>query len=66
MAKRLFGEPNKDNLGDLLVAFFQFYSREFRYATEVVSLRSEHGLVSKHEKGWLRDVRRSPCPLLMS
>lgn len=56
LVKRIFGDPNKDSLGELLVAFFNYYAREFRYPFDVVSLQSEAGVVGKDEKGWYRDV----------
>jgi terminal uridylyltransferase len=37
-----------------LVDFFKYYSREFPYNTEVVSIRA--GFMTKESKGWAIEV----------
>ncbi|CAD0095958.1 unnamed protein product [Aureobasidium vineae] len=46
---------NKESLGNLLVGFFRYYavnSGGFFWTRDVLSLRSQGGLLSKDEKGW--------------
>lgn len=38
-----------------MIAFFHYYHKEFRYAFDAVSIRSEGGIVSKASKGWMAD-----------
>ncbi|KAI5475708.1 poly(U) polymerase CID1, partial [Pseudohyphozyma bogoriensis] len=49
-----FQTTNTDSVGQLLIDFFRFYSNQFNYTKEVVSLRSETGFLpgGKEEKGW--------------
>lgn len=46
---------NRDNIGELLIAFFHYYHKEFRYTFDVVSIRSEGGILNKVSKGWMND-----------
>ena len=46
---------NKESLGNLLVGFFRYYavnSGGFFWTRDVLSLRSQGGLLSKDQKGW--------------
>ena len=52
-----FGSKNRDTLGALLFGFFRFYSHEFDYENQVLSVRRGK-LLSKVEKGWNVDVER--------
>lgn len=52
---------NQDNVGDLLIEFFRYYSKDFPYNTNVISIRSETGWLSKESKGWVQDVSVSSC-----
>lgn len=47
---------NRDSVGELLVDFFHYYQKEFRYSFDVVSIRTDGGLLSKQAKGWNSDV----------
>lgn len=52
---------NKDSLGSLLAGFFQYYSSmgqgpQFRWTQQVLSLRSDRGILSKDAKGWVKAV----------
>ncbi|KAL3418853.1 pap 25a associated domain family [Phlyctema vagabunda] len=46
-----FGKKNKNTLGELLFQFFRFYSHEFDYDNQVVSVRNGSH-ITKIEKGW--------------
>lgn len=53
--------PNRDPLGALLTGFFQYYASQgagitFRWTHEVLSLRSEGGILTKVEKNWVKAV----------
>jgi len=52
---RYWQSSNRDNVGELLIAFFHYYHKEFRYTFDVVSIRSEGGILSKTQKGWMND-----------
>lgn len=52
---------NKESLGGLLAGFFQYYSSmgqgpQFRWTQQVLSIRTEHGILSKDAKGWVKAV----------
>lgn len=47
---------NGDNVGELLIDFFRYYSKDFGYNSTVISIRSETGWLTKESKGWLQDV----------
>jgi terminal uridylyltransferase len=52
---------NKEPLGALLAGFFQYYSSQggypsFHWMGQVLSLRTQGGLLSKEEKGWVKAV----------
>lgn len=52
---------NKESLGALLAGFFQYYSSQggypsFHWMGQVLSLRTQGGLLSKEEKGWVKAV----------
>ncbi|KAG0215669.1 hypothetical protein BGX28_008915 [Mortierella sp. GBA30] len=46
------------SVGELLYEFFRYYASEFRYATQVVSIRSG-GLLTKEAKEWTKDFTQS-------
>lgn len=52
---RYWQSTNRDNVGELLIAFFHYYHKEFRYTFDVVSIRSEGGIINKAAKGWMSD-----------
>lgn len=52
---------NREPLGALLAGFFQYYSSQgggaqFVWTQQVLSLRSQGGILTKEEKGWTRAV----------
>jgi terminal uridylyltransferase len=52
---------NKEPLGALLAGFFQYYSSQggypsFHWMGQVLSLRTQGGLLSKEDKGWVKAV----------
>jgi terminal uridylyltransferase len=52
---------NTEPLGALLAGFFQYYSSQggypsFHWMGQVLSLRTQGGLISKEEKGWVKAV----------
>ncbi|WFD41967.1 RNA uridylyltransferase [Malassezia psittaci] len=44
--------PNSESIGELLLDFFRYFSRDYNYAKDAVSLHTEAGLVSKESRGW--------------
>ncbi|KAK6614129.1 hypothetical protein H4I96_00450 [Botrytis cinerea] len=62
LAERKMLTHNHDSVGMLLRGFFEYFAqsqqmttvqgRGFEWGREVLSLRSNHGILSKHEKGW--------------
>ncbi|CZT04716.1 hypothetical protein WAI453_007724 [Rhynchosporium graminicola] len=63
LADRKMLNHNHDSIGSLLRGFFEYYAqggqmstgngRGFDWGREVLSLRSQHGIISKQEKGWV-------------
>lgn len=52
---------NRDSIGTLLAGFFTYYSSQggypsFHWMGEVLSLRTEGGLLTKEAKGWVKAV----------
>ncbi|KAF9930246.1 hypothetical protein FBU30_000732 [Linnemannia zychae] len=47
-------ESQCQSVGELLYEFFRYYASEFRYANQVVSIRSG-GLLTKEAKEWTKD-----------
>ncbi|KNZ62549.1 hypothetical protein VP01_1256g5 [Puccinia sorghi] len=47
---------NRENVGELLIEFFRFFSSSFRYTHDVISVRTPGGLLSKESKGWMHDI----------
>jgi terminal uridylyltransferase len=54
---------NRESLGSLLAGFFQYYSslggnggkgRPFHWTREVLSLRTQGGILTKDQKGWVK------------
>lgn len=42
----------RESIGELLLDFFRYFSRDFHYAKDAISLHTEAGLVSKESRGW--------------
>ena len=55
---RYWQSTNRDSVGELLIGFFHYYHKNFGYAFDVVSIRTEGGVLSKSVKGWASDVSR--------
>ncbi|TEY86412.1 hypothetical protein BOTCAL_0009g00390 [Botryotinia calthae] len=63
LAERKMLTHNHDSVGMLLRGFFEYFAqsqqmttvqgRGFEWGREVLSLRSNHGILSKHDKGWV-------------
>ncbi|KAG0257348.1 hypothetical protein DFQ27_005180 [Actinomortierella ambigua] len=47
-------ESRRQSVGELLYEFFRYFVNEFRYATQVVSIR-KGGLLTKDEKEWSKE-----------
>lgn len=60
---RVWQTANNDNVGELLIDFFRYFSKDFGYNSTVISIRSETGWLSKESKGWLQDVSRGRARL---
>ncbi|KAF9973023.1 hypothetical protein BGZ73_003773 [Actinomortierella ambigua] len=48
-------ESRRQSVGELLYEFFRYFVNEFRYATQVVSIR-KGGLLTKEQKEWSKEV----------
>ncbi|KAJ3031179.1 UNVERIFIED_CONTAM: hypothetical protein HDU68_006050 [Siphonaria sp. JEL0065] len=48
---------NTESVGELLVAFFKYYSAEFPYVHGIASVRIG-GVLSKDDKGWTKDKQQ--------
>ncbi|KAF9964840.1 hypothetical protein BGZ70_005833 [Mortierella alpina] len=51
-------EALSQSVGELLYEFFRYYASEFRYANQVVSIRSG-GLLTKEAKEWTKDFTQA-------
>jgi DNA polymerase sigma len=58
---RVWQTNNQENVGQLLVEFFRYFSKDFMYNSDVVSIRSATGIVGKDIKGWFTDVSACLC-----
>ena len=47
---------NTESLGELLLDFFRYFSRDFNYTKDAISMRTEGGLVTKESRGWTHDL----------
>ncbi|PWN33284.1 PAP/OAS1 substrate-binding domain-containing protein, partial [Meira miltonrushii] len=43
---------NTENVGELLLDFFKYFSKEFGYSRDVISIRNENGVISKDANVW--------------
>lgn len=50
--RKEWSSQNTENVGELLIDFFRYFSKEFSYARDVISLKSETGLLSKDSRTW--------------
>ena len=44
---------NTMDLANLLLGFFEFYAYRFGWSTDVISIRTKGGCISKKDKGWV-------------
>ncbi|GAA6005322.1 uncharacterized protein JCM10292_005381 [Rhodotorula paludigena] len=56
----VFQTTNADSAGELLIDFFRYFSKDFGYAHQVISIRSEGGTMPKVQKGWHTDFEFDP------
>lgn len=52
LLSQIWTTANSENVGELLTGFFQFFGKQFDYASRVISIRSDHGSLPKDVKGW--------------
>lgn len=51
-----WASQNMENVGELLIDFFRYFSKEFAYSKDVISLRTEGGLIAKDNEAWSAEV----------
>ncbi|GAA6060895.1 hypothetical protein JCM10212_000178 [Sporobolomyces blumeae] len=56
----VFQALNVESTGELLIDFFQYFASTYDYASSVISIRSEAGILKKEEKGWHAAVEFDP------
>jgi terminal uridylyltransferase len=44
---------NTASCGELLRGFFEYYAYKFQWGQSVISIRTEGGILSKQDKGWI-------------
>ncbi|KAI9508040.1 hypothetical protein F5148DRAFT_1368071 [Russula earlei] len=54
LLRQRWQSANTDSIGQLLIDFFKYFSRDFSYNTGVASIRA--GLLKKESKGWQNDL----------
>lgn len=47
---------NTESLGELLLDFFRYFSRDFNYTKDAMSIRTEGGLITKESRGWQSEM----------
>ncbi|KAG6857027.1 hypothetical protein H0H87_010700 [Tephrocybe sp. NHM501043] len=57
LLRQRWHSDNTENVAELLIDFFRYYSRDFSYNTGVASIRA--GLLKKDSKGWQNDLSGS-------
>ncbi|KIJ23540.1 hypothetical protein M422DRAFT_77231 [Sphaerobolus stellatus SS14] len=55
LLKERWQSSNTESVGELLIDFFKYYSRDFTYNTGVASIKM--GLLKKSAKGWLNEYK---------
>jgi terminal uridylyltransferase len=53
---REWSSTNTENVGELLIDFFRYFSKEFVYSKDVVSIRTEAGLKAKDGQTWSSEL----------
>lgn len=54
--RRIWRSENTDSVGELLLDFFRYFSRDFNYTKDAISMRTEGGLVTKESRRWTHDL----------
>lgn len=54
--RKQWSSHNTDNVGELLIDFFRYFSKEFSYSREVISLKSDSGSFSKDGVTWTSEL----------
>ncbi|KAF8622273.1 hypothetical protein AX15_007146 [Amanita polypyramis BW_CC] len=54
LLRQRWRSENIESVGELLIDFFRYYSRDFTYNTGVASIKA--GLLKKESKGWQNDL----------
>ncbi|TIC69812.1 hypothetical protein E3Q02_00725 [Wallemia mellicola] len=56
LLRQEWSSANTQSVGELLWEFFRFYAKDFNYTHDVISIRTEGGILSKDAKGWVQDL----------
>lgn len=54
--RREWSSMNTENVGELLLDFFRYFSKDFSYSRDVISIRTETGLQSRDGATWLSEL----------
>ncbi|PWY99222.1 hypothetical protein BCV70DRAFT_207404 [Testicularia cyperi] len=54
--RKTWTSDNTENVGELLIDFFRYFAKEFGYAKDVISLKSETGILAKETVGWASEL----------
>lgn len=54
--RRIWHSDNTESVGELLLDFFRYFSRDFNYTKDAISMRTEGGLVTKESRRWTHDL----------
>ena len=54
--RRQWHSDNTDSVGELLLDFFRYFSRDFNYTKDAIAMRTEGGLVTKESRRWTHDL----------
>ncbi|TIA74594.1 hypothetical protein E3P91_00882 [Wallemia ichthyophaga] len=56
LLRQEWSSANTQSVGELLWEFFRFYAKDFNYTHDVISIRTQGGILSKDAKGWVQDL----------
>jgi terminal uridylyltransferase len=51
-----WSSQNAENVGELLIDFFRYFSKEFSYSKDVISIRTDSGILPKDGRQWSAEV----------
>lgn len=54
--RKEWSSSNTENVGELLIDFFRYFSKEYVYSKDVISIRTEGGLLSKDGNVWSSEL----------